>query len=262
MRFSRQFRYVDEEALPLLRGVGRGQGGADYDWQGMERKEHMIILQVTLKGAGFLEKDGKRHRIEKNQGFLAEIPGDFRYFGEDWEFIYLEFSPVVKQWLSQTFYLLDFTEEQMAFLVFQTDRLRKRELAIAENATICFQQVLLLKEVIKTRQLDHYPKVQQIRLFLEEAYQEDLSLDQLAQQFQVSKYRLIREFKEIFQVTPMNYLQKVRINRSLALLWEGVTVREVAVAVGFKDSNYFAKVFRKALGMSPSDYREGRRMYE
>ena len=59
----------------------------------------------------------------------------------------------------------------------------------------------------------------------------------------------------------MHYLQKIRINHAQELLWLGKEVQFVAEATGFSNANYFSKVFRKEVGMSPSDYRAGKEFY-
>ena len=72
----------------------------------------------------------------------------------------------------------------------------------------------------------------------------------------LSREQFCRFFKKSFRSTPISYLNRFRINRSMALLKEtSLPVIDIAIAVGFDSSNYFAISFRKATGMTPSQYR-------
>ncbi|WP_239644658.1 helix-turn-helix domain-containing protein [Enterococcus crotali] len=77
----------------------------------------------------------------------------------------------------------------------------------------------------------------------------------------MSKYTLIRQFEEVYKTSPIHYLKQVRIIQSLSLLWEEETIGQVAKKVGFSTGNYFSKVFKKEMGMSPSEYRNQKEIY-
>ena len=63
-------------------------------------------------------------------------------------------------------------------------------------------------------------------------------------------------FKQLFDDTFINYLTNVRIEKAKVLLKDvSFNIKEVGASVGYTDSNYFTKVFKRAVGMSPSEYR-------
>jgi len=71
---------------------------------------------------------------------------------------------------------------------------------------------------------------------------------------------LVRSFRKESGITPMDYLRRYRIRQARALLEAGdKSITEVALEVGFSGSNYFARVFRREVGVSPSAYRRGER---
>jgi AraC-like DNA-binding protein len=81
------------------------------------------------------------------------------------------------------------------------------------------------------------------------------SLDELAERLHVSKAHLIRSFTHKTGVSPGKYITRVRIDYAKLLLQdEDTTIAYVAEASGFANANYFAKVFRRETGMSPSEY--------
>jgi two-component system response regulator YesN len=61
-------------------------------------------------------------------------------------------------------------------------------------------------------------------------------------------------------ITLNNYLSRYRVQQAKALLATGdLTVTEVAMKVGFTDSGYFGRVFRREIGVSPSAFQRGER---
>ena len=65
-----------------------------------------------------------------------------------------------------------------------------------------------------------------------------------------------RRFKRLYQMTPMQYVLRVRINAACqALTTSDRSIAEIAVACGFYDQSYFTKQFRKQFAQSPTGYR-------
>lgn len=93
---------------------------------------------------------------------------------------------------------------------------------------------------------------------LRNSYYTPLSLDQLAQQASMSSFHFLRRFKAVTGFTPMEYLEKYRISRAQELIvtQPALRLKEVARMVGYDDSSYFSKVFRKCVGDSPQHYRQ------
>jgi transcriptional regulator GlxA family with amidase domain len=89
---------------------------------------------------------------------------------------------------------------------------------------------------------------------------EPVSLDHIASYVGLSERHLNRCFRKELGVTAMTYLRRYRVRQAKALLEQGdLLITEVATAVGFSDSNYFARVFRREVGVSPRAYRRGER---
>ena len=92
--------------------------------------------------------------------------------------------------------------------------------------------------------------------FIEKNYKDDISLDDIVEVTDLSKYHFTREFKKYMNDTPINYLAKIRINKALTYLsMNEKNIEWIAREVGFSSSNYFSKVFKKVTGVSPNSYR-------
>ena len=87
-------------------------------------------------------------------------------------------------------------------------------------------------------------------------YAADLSLDEVARKIATSRRQLQRIYAEVGDTTFRDQLTQVRMDRAADLLSQnGVTVREVANRVGYRQAAQFAKAFRLHHGMSPSEFR-------
>ena len=108
--------------------------------------------------------------------------------------------------------------------------------------------------------LDHEKQelVNEIQLYIENHYSEDLSLEQIAQEFYTSSTTLSRLFKEFSADTPINYLINYRLEKAKNLIIDNpsLSIKEVAQNVGYDDPLYFSKLFKKKFGESPSFYGE------
>ena len=92
--------------------------------------------------------------------------------------------------------------------------------------------------------------------FIEENLSGELSGEIVCKQFSCSRSMLYHLSMQTFGMGLMRYVRYRRIERAKQLLEEGRTVAETAEGSGFGDYNYFCKVFRKAEGISPAEYRK------
>ena len=95
---------------------------------------------------------------------------------------------------------------------------------------------------------------------LETHYSEPVELDNLAELAHMSKRSFLRTFRAATGQSPIAYLIQIRVNRAAdRLRTSNEAITEVAFAVGFQDSNYFARQFRQLMGVAPRDYRAANR---
>ena len=91
---------------------------------------------------------------------------------------------------------------------------------------------------------------------VETEYASDLSLDDIARRVASSRRQLQRAYAEIGATTFREHLTRVRMQRAADMLaTRGLTVREVAYRVGYRQPAQFAKAFRRHHAVCPSDFR-------
>lgn len=92
--------------------------------------------------------------------------------------------------------------------------------------------------------------------YIHEHYAENISLNNIAMNANVSKSECCRSFKRILRVTPFEYLMEYRTLKASELLLESKkNISTIALDVGFNGISYFGKVFKKYMNCAPSEYR-------
>jgi signal transduction histidine kinase/AraC-like DNA-binding protein/ABC-type sugar transport system substrate-binding protein len=99
--------------------------------------------------------------------------------------------------------------------------------------------------------------VRQAMAYIHQNYADPLSRAALARHVALSEDYLTACFRKELGVTPITYLNRYRVNRAKQLLTDtDQSITEIALEVGFSDSGYFSRVFRREVGLSPEAYRQ------
>lgn len=97
---------------------------------------------------------------------------------------------------------------------------------------------------------------EKIRNFVDKHYKEDISLQDVAGAMNYSDAYFCRIFKQCFGKGFIVYLSEYRVEKAKELLADvAINIKDVSSKVGYRDSNYFAKVFKRITGETPTDYR-------
>lgn len=95
------------------------------------------------------------------------------------------------------------------------------------------------------------------RRYFNEHYNEPISIQDYAESRNMSVCYFQRNFKQIVNHTPMQYLLTIRVNNAASLLeTTDYSMAEISAIVGYEDPLYFSRLFRKLKGVSPSEYRK------
>ena len=86
-----------------------------------------------------------------------------------------------------------------------------------------------------------------------------VSLDEIAEYAQMSKYHMSREFKRVTGTTLFEYINIFRCERAKRMLYSGATVSEAAIEVGFDNMSYFSRTFKRYMGKLPSECQKSKK---
>lgn len=100
-------------------------------------------------------------------------------------------------------------------------------------------------------------RIEQAILYIYEHFTEPITLDDIAGFILVSKSECCRCFKRTLNVTPFEYLMKYRILESTKRMRQKPyeSIAEIAGSVGFNNTSYYSKIFKKYMGCTPTEYR-------
>jgi transcriptional regulator GlxA family with amidase domain len=111
--------------------------------------------------------------------------------------------------------------------------------------------------VIFSGQKEHQDEpIKKAQVYIERNVGSKISVEELSGMFAISRRNFERRFKKATSNTPVEYLQRVKIEAAKKSLESGrENVNEVMYAVGYSDNKAFRNIFKKITGLSPIEYR-------
>ncbi|MBH1942244.1 helix-turn-helix domain-containing protein [Mobilitalea sibirica] len=95
------------------------------------------------------------------------------------------------------------------------------------------------------------------KAYMEENYSKDVSLDDVSRIVDISPYYFSKLFKEETGENFIEYLTGLRIEKAKKLLQnKDVSIKNICVDTGYSDPNYFSRIFKKYVGLTPTEFRE------
>ncbi len=95
--------------------------------------------------------------------------------------------------------------------------------------------------------------------YISARYHKDISLDDVSREVDISPYYFSKIFKEETGENFIEYVTNIRISKAKELLQgSDMSMKEICAAVGYSDPNYFSRTFKKNVGVTPTEYKEGK----
>lgn len=259
-----------EGSSPLLSLLSCGKIQALSPWTFDIRSMDCFLYLYTEKGCGKLLLDSQVYSLDANSFLLLDCNQRFRIdiAIEPWNYriAFASGSPLA-------YYRQIFPKEHLSIihtspysdLYMNMERLLTQYPGNHLSQKLIISDLLghmtanciafLLKEAEPTDQIPSY--IEEMRMLFEQNFQELYTLDDLEKRFSVSKYRLCREFSTSYGISPLQYLNKRRIDVAKhLLLTTDHRIHEVGSMVGIDNTNHFITLFRKYTGSTPLEYKQ------
>lgn len=129
-----------------------------------------------------------------------------------------------------------------------------------EAVEICCHMISDICELVRNCRLQSYSKdIRRVVEYIDSHLKETLSVTEIAEKAGLTPNRLSTKFHKETGVTIMAYVNRERLKEAAGLLeLSQLPVQEIGTRVGYLDSNYFARCFKKAYGITPTEYRRSR----
>jgi len=121
------------------------------------------------------------------------------------------------------------------------------------KASLC--EILLYDQQTKVKPLMHDEFIQKSISIMHKQIDSSLTLDQLSHSIGFSKFYFSRRFKQATGISPMQYFNRLKIEKACTLLAERTyTTHQISELLGFSTPNYFSELFKQITGFSPREY--------
>ncbi|MBO4902251.1 MAG: response regulator [Lachnospiraceae bacterium] len=115
------------------------------------------------------------------------------------------------------------------------------------------------RDVRENKMKQSSSSVELAKTYILENYQKDISLDDVSREVDISPYYFSKLFKEETGENFIEYVTNIRIEKAKQLLASSrLSMKEICAQVGYADPNYFSRIFKKTVGVTPTEYKEGK----
>ena len=260
----------------LFFGANRFPKGADYRWVGKKRRPSpwhpQLVFQYTLSGWGRFSKEGQSHPINPGQAFFTMVPSTDIY----------ELPPESPGW---SFFFLTFQHSYIAERIAHALEMHSGVVTLGEEHPLVLKSVDLIRLTqsglfadsheeeahlldwmcCAERTLEEEQRPQRekniwltrVRTSVEQNLGEPPSIEELAGQYHLSRSHFTRLFKQSTGISPAVFITRLRLHHAEEKLrLSDATLHEIALDLGYADSNHFCKVFKRQYGITPGELRK------
>ncbi len=260
-----RYEHDSEKLLP----INIIRTGHVYHQPHVIRSEGFAAYQIAVcaSGEGKFIYHNDKHIIKENDIFLFSPRVKHEYYPvtKNWEIYYFVFSG---ECVENLFKYFRFDEAEVFSGINNTSKIRsicELMMNTDDNYLLSLYLYELLGLTVQLPKLssqsstddkEHFKKIAPVTDYIKDNYKQTISLEELADLINVSKSYLCRIFKETHGITPIKYLQSIRVNKAKQLLSStDMKLKKICSETGFNDISYFCMIFKEHEGMTPEEFR-------
>lgn len=234
------------------------------------------LIHFCLDGEGCYYIDNKKYIIKKGEGFLIK-PNDLTFYKADdknpWTYLWIGFNGTKSEHYLNKCNLINenlifkFSDtkilESLVNDMMKHDKLNySNELMVQGLFYIFFSH--LAKEannIYKSSKLSENNYVNKAIKYIENNYQNDITVNKIADYLSLNRSYLSLIFQKEINLSPQQFLVKYRITKAISMLTEtDLLINNIAYSCGYSNPLSFSKSFKKITGLSPTEYREAKKI--
>lgn len=265
--FKLSYTAGKEQSLSVrVYNIGHERCKSNHRWGPGVRD--FYLMHHVISGKGYYVVGDKRYEIVAGNTFLIYPNTTVTYYAdirEPWEYYWVGFQGNDAKLLIE---MTDFTKDYPVSDLDVGNELKELLAKIyeakgkEESCKVRMTGYLMLALSLFIKEQDYnnnlsYSYCKKAAEYITYNYSQPITIEEIANYIGISRSQLYRVFIEVFNKPPKQYLSEYRINQALRLLKNPqLTINTVGRSVGFEDSLYFSRMFKKYKGISPSDYRK------
>lgn len=232
---------------PLFAGMVQCKSNHSY---GPAIRRHCII-HYCMSGKGIFRNAGGTYEISAGKAFIIN-PDEITFYKADekdpWFYCWIAFSGSICEQLKDKPSVFDVKETG---IFDEIQSLVNQNVVFPEKYLICL--IKLFEEIMPAVENGMPSYALRAKEYIKLHYMDELSVEQLADSFNIDRRYLLRLFKKEFGITIVNYIVRTRLEVAYGLLCQGFSVSKTAVMCGYNDAYNFSKMFKKYHNISPSE---------
>ena len=235
------------------------------------RKQPRFTVHFILSGCGYLVVNGKKHLVRAHEVFFLDNKTDFAYYpskDEPWEYVFFEtvgkFAP---EYINQTGLTIrnpiKTCRQPQKITSLLVSTLQKKEkfgyISYFDTLSCFFALLDSIAEPENNREYFYGSSfVEEIKNFIQMKYlSPEFNLEYLCSSMHISHSHLCRIFKKSENISLINYINRLKMTRAEELLLTtNFTITEISYMSGYREYEYFLRLFKRVHGISPTKYRQ------
>ena len=198
----------------------------------------IALLDIEMPGINGIEAAEQIRKINKQCCIIFITAFD--------EFLYAKGAIRVR---ALDYLLKPCNDEELANALYEAVRiLDSKQEVTAEEAKHTYNENASGKLVIIAEEIKNY---------IEKHYKDELGIQDVAGVLNYSEAYFCKIFRQCFDKSFTTYLMEYRLKKAKELMMDlRYSIKDIGAEVGYRDSNYFSKIFKKAEGMTPTEFRQ------
>jgi len=195
------------------------------------------------------------------KNYIAGIPGDYTQYGLP------VFVPIEDEIFEEVFRCKLVSQiKKMMYSFYETYGIEFQvaigNIYLIEDVTCSFQEAVEArdkseKKIVFYEELGTDSSISRALQYIEDNFKENISLNDVAEEIEISPYYLSKLFKSKIGVNYIDYLTNVRLSYAKQMLSEtDESIQNICLTSGYMDPNYFSRIFKKHVGVTPRQYKE------
>ncbi|TCP31757.1 AraC family two component transcriptional regulator [Scopulibacillus darangshiensis] len=189
-------------------------------------------------------------------GTFEQVPKAFEHYFKHLNMMAEGNVEVMRKNIKELFIIVTAVSKELGISLLKPSILRGAETPIELREQGRAELYKVIDQLSAWRRHGALGQMSEAKKYINTNYASPMALEDIASRVGISPYYFSKLFKEHFSITFIDYVTSVRIKRAKELLcYTRLSLKEIAYQVGYKDPNYFSRVFKKNEGMSPKEYR-------